>query len=70
MNITCGMDQDVFLKLVNFKWLMAGAGWRVNLSRLQTDPCYIKECLQRAMASDSQLLRERGNELLGLLPVT
>lgn len=65
------MDQDAnytFLKLVDFKWLMAGAGWRVGLSRLQSDSSYINECLQRALASDSELLRERGNELLRLLP--
>jgi hypothetical protein len=70
VNTTRSIDQDVddtFLKLVNFKWLMAGAGWRVSLSRLQSDSGYTKECLQRALASDSELLRERGNELLRLL---
>lgn len=73
MNTTRSMDQDVddtFLKLVNFKWLMAGAGWRVSLSRLQSDSGYVNECLQRALASDSELLRERGNELRRLLPLT
>jgi hypothetical protein len=67
------MDHDVddtFLKLVNFKWLMACAGWRVSLSCLQSDSGYINECLQRALASDSKLLRECGNELLRLLPET
>lgn len=73
MDTTRGIDQDLddtFLKLVNFKWLMAGAGWRVSLSRLQSDSGYIKACLQRASASDSELLRQCGNELLRLLPVT
>ena len=57
---------NAFLNLVDFKWLMAGAGWWVNLSRLQRDWAYADECLQRALKSDSELLRERGTELLGL----
>lgn len=57
---------DIFLNLVDFKWLMAGVGWRVDLSRLQSDMAYIDQCLQRALRSDSALLRERSVELLGL----
>ncbi|NDZ12723.1 hypothetical protein C7T35_10205 [Variovorax sp. WS11] len=59
---------DFFLDLVDFKWLMAGVGWWVDLSRLQSDRIYIEECLQRALKSDSELLRERCVELLGLRP--
>jgi hypothetical protein len=55
-----------FLNLVDFKWLMAGMGWWVDLSRLQSDRAYIDECMQRALTSDSELLRERGVEMLGL----
>ncbi|MDP9968997.1 hypothetical protein J2W39_000220 [Variovorax paradoxus] len=61
---------DAFLNLVDFKWLMAGVGWRVDLSRLQIDRTYIDECLQRALRSNSELLRERSIELLGLRPST
>lgn len=57
---------DAFLNLVDFKWLMAGVGWWVNLSRLQSDKNYIDACLQRALRSDSELLRKRSVELLGL----
>ncbi|MDM0065231.1 hypothetical protein [Variovorax sp. J31P207] len=57
---------DRFINLVDFKWLMAGMGWWVNLSRLQTDRDYIDECLQLAMTSDSELLQERSIEMLGL----
>ncbi|WP_147277618.1 hypothetical protein [Acidovorax sp. BoFeN1] len=57
---------DPFLNLVYFKWLMAGVGWWVDLSRLQSDRVYIDECLQRALKSDSELLRKRGVDLLGL----
>ena len=57
---------DVFLNLVDFKWLMAGVGWWVDLSRLQSDRAYIDECLHLALNSDSELLRKRSFELLGL----
>jgi hypothetical protein len=57
---------DSFLNLVDFKWLMAGVGWWVNLSRLQSDRAYIDECLRRALRSDSELLRQCSAKLLGL----
>ena len=57
---------DAFLNLVDFKWLMAGVGWWVNLTRLQLDRAYCDECLQRALESGSELLREHSIELLGL----
>lgn len=64
---TKGLDgKDAFLKLVDFKWLMAGVGWWVDLSRLQSDRAYADECLQRALRSDSELLRKHGVELFGL----
>lgn len=69
MNATHTKDPEgsvAFLNLVDFKWLMAGVGWWVDLSRLQYDRAYIDECLQRALKSDSQLLQERSVELLGL----
>ena len=61
-----GERNDGFLNLAHFKWLMAGVGWRVNLSRLQSDGAYIDECLQRALQSDSELLRQCSVKLLGL----
>jgi hypothetical protein len=57
---------DGFLNLVDFKWLMAGQGWWVNLTRLQRDKAYMHECLARAMQSHSGLLQQRGAALLGL----
>jgi hypothetical protein len=55
---------DSFLKLVEFKWLMAGVGWWVDLTRLQRDGSYGDECLQRAMSSGSLPLQAHGAELL------
>ena len=58
-------EHHTFVDLVDFKWLMAGVGWWVNLSRLQRDKVYAQECLERALCSGSQLLRERAAWLLG-----
>ena len=60
-------EQQASVDLVDFKWLMAGVGWWVNLSRLQCDKAYADECLQRALSSGSHLLRQRGAWLLGLV---
>jgi hypothetical protein len=54
------------LNLVDFKWLMAGMGWWVDLSRLQCDKAYIDDFLERALSSDSELLRKRSVEMLGM----
>jgi hypothetical protein len=59
-------EDDFVLNRVDFKWLMAGVGWWVDLSRLQNDRVYVDECLQRALRSNSELLRKRSAELLGL----
>lgn len=64
--IKAAEGRDQFLNLVDFKWLMAGMGWWVNLSRLQSDKAYLDECLQRAMTSDSELLQKCSVEMLGL----
>ena len=62
------LEQDgTFLDLVDFKWLMTGLGWRVDLSRLQRDRAYAGECARRGLASDSNLLRQRSLELMTLL---
>ncbi len=68
IHVEGSQGHGAFLNLVDFKWLMAGMGWRVDLSRLQSDKTHMNECLQRALKSDSGLLRERSLELLGLRP--
>lgn len=59
---------DALLGLVDFKWLMAGVGCRVDLTRLQRDAAYAQACLQRGLTSSSELLRRRSADLLDLLP--
>jgi hypothetical protein len=57
---------DGLLAMVDFKWLMAGLGWRVDLTRMRGDAAYLGACAQRGLASESPLLRERSVELLRL----
>jgi len=57
----------VFLGLVDFKWLMAGLGWWVDLSRLRRDMAYAGECARRGLSSDSSVLRRRSQKLLALI---
>jgi hypothetical protein len=61
-----GQSHDTLLDLVDFKWLMAGHGWRVDLTRLQRDEAYMRECLARALQTRCALLQARGAMLLGL----
>lgn len=55
------------LDLVSFKWLMAGEGWWVNLSRLRQDPAYARTCAEAGLDSAQALLRQRSAELLAAL---
>jgi len=67
MNGTHSEADTTLLDLVSFKWLMAGRGWWVDLSRLQKDMEYATLCAQRGLDSGSELLRQRSVELLPLL---
>jgi hypothetical protein len=60
-------SDDSFVSLVDFKWLMAGIGWRVDLGRLHRDAAYAAECVDRGLASDVPVLRQRSAELQPLL---
>jgi hypothetical protein len=55
------------LEWIDFKWLMAAEGRRVNLDRLQADRRYARECLTIGAASGSATLRERSRRLLASL---
>jgi hypothetical protein len=67
-----GSREDMLL-LVDFKWLMAGLGWWVDLNRWRRDAGYVRECLDRGCSSPSvplqrcvQQLRSRALALGGL----
>jgi len=58
---------DRLVDVVAFKWLMAGSGLRVDLSRLRRDTAYASECALRGISSESPVLRRRSEALLQLL---
>ena len=51
------------LDLVDFKWLMAGEGHRIDLDRLRGDSPYIRGCLALAAGSGSATLRQAAQRL-------
>jgi hypothetical protein len=54
-----GADERVLLLAeVDFKWLMAGQGWRVDTTRFHGDRAYAARFLRLAMASPSLALRD------------
>lgn len=53
----------LMLEEVNFKWLMAGMGWWVDMSRFRSDPVYACHYLNLAKASDSMELKNCATQL-------
>ncbi len=48
----------LMLNEVNFKWLLAGLGWWIDMPRFHCDPSYATRFLELAEASDSAALRD------------
>jgi hypothetical protein len=46
------------LEEVNFKWLLAGMGWWIDMARFHNDLPYARHFLALAEASDSPALRD------------
>lgn len=51
-------ERGLLLEEVNFKWLMAGLGWWVDMSRFRLDRSYAAHYLKLAGASESAELRK------------
>jgi len=51
-------ERRLLLEEVNFKWLMAGLGWWVDMSRFRVDRLYAAHYLALASASESAELRK------------
>lgn len=49
---------DSLLAEVDFKWLMAGQGYRVDPKRFSTDRAYTMDLLHEAQRSESLTVRE------------
>ena len=66
MNCTPIDPESTLVNLVAFKWLMAGRGWRVDLTRLQRDATYASECASRARSSGVQALEAHAALVLAI----
>ena len=55
------------VEIIDFKWLMAGAGHRVHVEQLQSDPAYAQRCLVLAAASRITTLRDSAQRLAATL---
>jgi hypothetical protein len=50
-------SRESLLLFVDFKWLMRGIGWCVDVGRLREDAAYAQGCILRALASNRPLLQ-------------
>ena len=60
-------SENPIVDLVDFKWLMAGHGWWVDVARLQRDAAYARTCVAQGIASGSSVLRRRSVQVQPLL---
>lgn len=49
--------------IIDFKWLMVGAGHHVHVERLQREPAYARDCLALAAKCPVAAVREAGRRL-------
>lgn len=53
--------------IIDFKWLMAHEGHHIHVERIQNDPAYALECLDKAAHSPVEALRRAASRLAGCL---
>jgi hypothetical protein len=51
------------IEFIDFKWLMAGEGHRIDLGRLRSEAAYARGCLALAGGSTSATLRQAAGRL-------
>lgn len=51
-------ERGLLLEEVNFKWLMSGHGWWVDMAQFHRDPAYATRYLRLASESESLPLRQ------------
>ena len=51
------------IEFIDFKWLMAAEGHRIDLGRLQSETAYARGCLALAAGSASATLRQAAGRL-------
>jgi len=60
MNVSTLSEQRALslVDIVELKWMLAGEGLHVHVEKLQTDPCYARECLRAAERSTNAAVRQ------------
>lgn len=69
MNTLAAPDNRL-VNIIEFKWLMAGAGIRVHVERMQADPGYAAQCLREGVQSRIPALRDAAAHLAVALAIT
>ena len=69
MNVSTLPEQRVLslVDIVELKWMLAGEGLHVHVEKLQSDPCYARECLRAAERSENATVRQVASKLRGRL---
>lgn len=58
VNLDCESEEDrLLLAEVDFKWLMSGQGWRIDMQRFHNDSVYADTMLLEAQRSSCPVLR-------------
>lgn len=61
--VSTDTDSVTLVEIIELKWLLAGQGVHLHVERLQSDPEYARQTLDRAAASPSAALRETAARL-------
>ena len=65
MNVCTLTEQRALslVDLVELKWMLGGEGLHVHVEKLQSDPCYARECLRAAERSENATVRQVASKL-------
>ncbi len=65
MNVSTLTEQRALslVDIVELKWMLAGEGLHVHVEKLQSDPCYARECLCAAERSENATVRQVASKL-------
>ncbi len=65
MNVCTLAEQSALtlVDIVELKWMLAGEGLHVHVEKLQSDPCYARECLLAAERSENATVRQVASKL-------
>lgn len=69
MNVSTLTEQRALnlVDIVELKWMLAGEGLHVHVEKVQSDPCYARECLCAAERSQNATVRQVASRLRTLL---